>query len=159
MPNDDITHPVPDLTGFITEGQLVLSRDLFNRQIFPPLNPLPSLSRLMHAGIGKEKTREDHASVANQLYAAYAKGVKLRQVASITGKESLSSRDQIYLEFVEQFEQEFIHQVEEIRTIEETLDLGWKMLTLLPKSDLNRIPLAFIEKYYPGDGDLITNKD
>lgn len=151
MPNDDITHPVPDLTGFITEGQLVLSRDLYNRQIFPPLNPLPSLSRLMNAGIGEGKTREDHGSVANQLYAAYAQGTQLKQLASIAGKDSLSSRDQLYLDFAEQFEQQFIHQGTEIRTIEETLNLGWKMLTLLPKSGLNRIPLKFIEQFYPGD--------
>lgn len=151
MPNDDITHPVPDLTGFITEGQLVLSRDLFNRLIFPPLNPLPSLSRLMHAGIGKEKTREDHASLANQLYAAYAKGTQFRQLASITGKESLSAREQQYLEFADQFERKFIHQGEAVRSIETTLKQGWNMLTLLPKADLNRIPQRYIEKYYPGD--------
>jgi V/A-type H+-transporting ATPase subunit B len=151
MPNDDITHPVPDLTGFITEGQLVLSRDLYNRQIFPPLDPLPSLSRLMNAGIGTSKTREDHASVANQLYAAYAQGVQLRQLASIAGKESLSSRDQLYLEFADQFEHQFIHQGEERRPIEETLNLGWNLLTLIPKSSLNRIPLNYIDKYYPGD--------
>lgn len=151
MPNDDITHPVPDLTGFITEGQLVLSRDLYNRQIFPPLNPLPSLSRLMHAGIGKEKTREDHPSVANQLYAAYAKGTQFRQLASITGKESLSPHEQLYLEFADQLERKFIHQGEDVRSIETTMNQGWKMLTLLPKTDLNRIPQRYIEKYYSGD--------
>jgi len=150
MPNDDITHPVPDLSGYITEGQIILSRDLSNKQIAPPINPLLSLSRLMNEGIGSDKTREDHGQLANQLFAAYAKGVKLRQLASIAGKEALSSRDQFYLEFAEKFEMEFINQSKR-RTILDTLNLGWRMLKYVPKGDLNRIPKKYIEKYYPQD--------
>jgi V/A-type H+-transporting ATPase subunit B len=148
MPNDDITHPVPDLTGYITEGQLIVSRDLTNRELFPPINPQPSLSRLMNEGIGKDKTREDHSQLANQLFAAYAHGNKLKQLASIAGVESLSSRDQQYLEFVNYFEENFINQTER-RTIIETLDIGWQCLTKIPKSALNRIKKEIIKKYYP----------
>jgi len=148
MPNDDITHPVPDLTGYITEGQIIMARDLTNKQISPPINPLPSLSRLMNEGIGEGKTRADHGQLANQLFAAYAKGINLRQLASIAGKEALSSRDQLYLGFADKFETEFISQSER-RTITETFEIGWKILTYIPKGDLNRISKSFIEQYYP----------
>jgi len=149
MSNDDITHPVPDLTGYITEGQLLMSRAHHNRQIFPPMNPIPSLSRLMHEGIGPEKTRGDHANLANQLFASYARGIKLRQLASIAGEDSLSSRDRLYLDFANEFERKFIHQSEQRRTIEETLTIGWQVLTKIPKTDLNRISKKWIDKYYP----------
>ncbi|MFW9854797.1 MAG: V-type ATP synthase subunit B [Candidatus Thorarchaeota archaeon] len=149
MPNDDITHPVPDLTGYITEGQLLMSRSHHNRQLFPPMNPIPSLSRLMNEGIGVGKTREDHANLANQLFASYARGIKLRQLASIAGEDSLSDRDRLYLKFADQFEAKFIHQGDERRTVEETLTIGWETLTVLPKTDLNRISKRFIDKYYP----------
>jgi len=149
MANDDITHPVPDLTGYITEGQLLMSRPHYNRQIFPPMNPVPSLSRLMHEGIGVGKTREDHANLANQLFASYARGIKLRQLASIAGEDSLSARDQLYLTFADEFEQKFIHQGDHRRTFEETLTIGWQVLTKIPKTDLNRISKKWIVKYYP----------
>ncbi|MFW9779189.1 MAG: V-type ATP synthase subunit B [Candidatus Heimdallarchaeota archaeon] len=149
MPNDDITHPVPDLTGYITEGQLLMSRSHHNRQLFPPMNPIPSLSRLMNEGIGVGKTREDHANLANQLFASYARGIKLRQLASIAGEDSLSDRDRLYLKFADQFESKFIHQGDERRTVEETLTIGWETLTVLPKTDLNRISKQFIDKFYP----------
>ncbi|NHJ02592.1 MAG: V-type ATP synthase subunit B [Candidatus Heimdallarchaeota archaeon] len=156
MPNDDITHPVPDLTGYITEGQIIMSRDLANKQVYPPINPLPSLSRLMNEGIGKGKTREDHSQLANQLFAAYAKGMNLRQLASIAGKEALTSRDQLYLNFADKFELHFISQNER-RTIEETLSIGWQILTAIPKTDLNRISRTFIDKYYP-EGEVLFPK-
>lgn len=148
MPNDDITHPVPDLTGFITEGQLLVSRDLFNREIFPPIDPRPSLSRLMKEGIGEGKTREDHAALANQLFAVYAESQKVEQLAAIAGEESLTSRDAKYLEFGRYFERTYINQPEK-RDIIETLEKGWECLTKIPKNDLNRIPKSLIEKYYP----------
>lgn len=157
MPNDDITHPVPDLTGYITEGQLIVSRELHIKQIYPPINPLPSLSRLMNAGIGKKKTREDHASVANQLFASYAKAIKLRQLASIAGKEALSTRDQLYLEFADYFELDFIKQSKR-RTINETLDIAWNCLTKIPKTDLNRLSQTLIKKYHP-HGSLGINNE
>lgn len=151
LPNDDITHPVPDLTGYITEGQLLMSRPHFNRGINPPMNPIPSLSRLMNEGIGIGKTREDHANLANQLFASYARGMKLRQLASIAGEDSLSDRDRLYLRFADTFEQKFINQGDKRRTIEETLSIGWEVLKIIPKTDLNRISKEFIDKYYPGE--------
>ena len=151
LPNDDITHPVPDLTGYITEGQLLMSRPHYNRAINPPMNPIPSLSRLMNEGIGVGKTREDHANLANQLFASYARGMKLRQLASIAGEDSLSDRDRLYLRFADTFEQKFINQGNKRRTIEETLSIGWEVLKVIPKTDLNRISKKFIDKYYPGD--------
>ncbi len=151
MPNDDITHPVPDLTGYITEGQLLLSRDLYNKDLFPPMNPIPSLSRLMNEGIGEGKTRDDHANLANQLFASYARGIKLRQLASIAGADSLSERDRLYLDFANEFERQFIHQGENRRTIEQTLKIGWQVLTKIPKTDLNRISRKYIDKYYPSE--------
>jgi len=149
MPNDDITHPVPDLTGYITEGQIVLSRDLYQQDIYPPIAVLPSLSRLMKDGIGEGRTRADHSHLAAQLYAAYAHVQDVRSLASVIGEEELSSVDQRYLEFGHAFETQFVALgLTENRTIEETLTLGWKLLSLLPKTELTRVSLAEIDAYY-----------
>ncbi len=149
MPDDDITHPIPDLTGYITEGQFVLSRDLHRKGIFAPVDVLPSLSRLMNGGIGDGKTRADHSNVSNQLYAAYAHGRELRDLVAVIGKESLSEIDQKYLEFADEYESQFINQgYHEERDIEETLTLGWSLLSKLPKEELKRVDSKFIEKYY-----------
>lgn len=150
MPDDDITHPIPDLTGYITEGQIVLSRHLHRRGIYPPIDVLPSLSRLMNLGIGPGKTREDHRGVADQLYASYAEGRDLRRLVSIIGEEALTETDRKYLKFADEFEEVFIGQGTENRTIERTLEIGWELLSMLPKSDLKRIKREFIEKYYKG---------
>ncbi len=148
MPNDDITHPIPDLTGYITEGQIVLSREMWNRGIYPPVNVLMSLSRLK--GEAFERTREDHANVADQLYAAYSRAVELRSLAAIVGEESLSEVDRRYLRFAELFEQRFIKQgFYENRSIEETLDIAWEVLAVLPESELYRIKDEYIRKYHP----------
>lgn len=152
MPDDDITHPIPDLTGYITEGQIVLSRALHRRGIFPPVDALPCLSRLMNAGIGEGKTRDDHNPVANQLYAAYARGLELRRLVAIVGEEALSGDDQSYLKFAELFETQFIGQGETRRSIAETLDLGWDLLATLPADDLTRVE-EFMEKYHPDHRD------
>ena len=152
MPNDDITHPIPDLTGYITEGQIVLDRELHNRGIYPPVNVLISLSRLMKDGIGKEKTREDHADVASQLYAAYAQCNELRSLASIIGEEALSQRDRAYLRFGDEIETRFINQrIDENRTIEETLNIAWDLLSILPKEELTRIHREYLDKYLKHD--------
>lgn len=148
MPDDDITHPIADLTGYITEGQLVLSRDLHRKGIYPPMDVLPSLSRLMKNGIGKGKTREDHADVSNQMYAAYAQGREVRDLVAVIGEESLDELDKKYLKFAEEFENRFIRQgLEENRSIEETLSIAWKLLKLLPEREMKRIRKEFIEKY------------
>ena len=150
MPNDDISHPIPDLTGYITEGQIVLDREMDSKGIYPPVAGLPSLSRLMKDGIGKEMTREDHANVSSQLFAAYSKVKTIRNLASIIGEEELSPLDKKYLQFGNKFESEFLTQDEhEDRTIEQTLDIGWKCLAVLPKEELTRIKSEFIEKYFP----------
>jgi len=150
MPDDDITHPIPDLTGYITEGQLVVSRDLHRKGISPPLNVLPSLSRLMNAGIGKGKTREDHSGVANQLYSAYAEGMDLRDLVAVIGEEALSDKDKRFLQFADRYEAEFVNQgLEEDRSIEETLSIGWDLLSILPEVELKRIDSEYIEKYHP----------
>jgi V/A-type H+-transporting ATPase subunit B len=150
MPNDDITHPIPDLTGYITEGQIVLSRDLYNRGIYPPINVLMSLSRLMKEGIGPGKTREDHSQVSDQLYAAYSRGVELRSLAAVVGEESLSETERKYLRFADVFERRFLSQgVRENRTIEQTLDLAWEVLSELPEEELTNIREEFIKKYHP----------
>jgi len=150
MPDDDITHPIPDLTGYITEGQLVFSRELHRKGIRPPITPGESLSRLMEEGIGEERTRKDHSDVSNQLYAAYAEGLDLRDLVAVVGEEALSDRDKLYLEFAEEFEERFINQgVEEDRTIDETLDMAWELLTIIPKKDLKRIDQKFIDEFYP----------
>lgn len=150
MPNDDISHPIPDLTGYITEGQIVLDREMDSKGIYPPVAGLPSLSRLMKDGIGKDMTREDHANVSSQLFAAYSKVKSIRNLASIIGEEELSVLDKKYLEFGNRFESEFLTQGEyEERTIEQTLEIGWKCLSVLPKEELFRIKPEFIEKYLP----------
>ena len=150
MPNDDISHPIPDLTGYITEGQIVLDREMSQKGMYPPVAGLPSLSRLMKDGIGEGMTREDHKDVASQLFAAYSKVKSVRSLASIIGEEELSQIDKMYLKFGEKLESEFLSQSEfEDRTIEQTLDLGWKVLSLLPKSELYRIKPEYIEKYMP----------
>jgi len=149
MPEDDKTHPIPDLTGYITEGQLILSRLLHSQGIYPPIDVLPSLSRLKDKGIGKDKTREDHADVVNQLYAAYAKGKYVKELAVVLGESALTPADVQYMKFSELFEKVFVSQgEEENRTIEETLNLGWKILGFLPKTELKRIKQVYIERYY-----------
>ncbi|MBM3308778.1 MAG: V-type ATP synthase subunit B, partial [Candidatus Altiarchaeales archaeon] len=149
MPDDDITHPIPDLTGYITEGQFVLSRSLHKKGVYPPVDVLPSLSRLMHSGIGAGRTREDHDCVSNQLYVAYAEGRDLRDMVAVVGEEALSSRDKKYLEFAERFEGEFLSQKkDEERSIEETLNLGWDLISILPELELKRIPPELMEKFY-----------
>jgi len=149
MPNDDITHPIPDLTGYITEGQLVVDRDLHRRGIYPPINILPSLSRLMKDGIGKGKTREDHGPVASQLYSAYARAQDLRALSTIIGEEGLTDKDRAYLRFGESYEQRFLNQrYDENRSLETTLDMAWSELSLLPESELTRIADRFVKSYY-----------
>jgi len=148
MPDDDITHPIPDLTGYITEGQIVLNRDLHRKNIFPPIDALPSLSRLMNAGIGEGKTRADHRSVADQLYALYAEGRDLRRLVAIIGEAALSSDDRQVLTFSERFEKEFIRQGVEDRDVIRTLDLAWDLLSTMPTRILKRIPQRFINQYY-----------
>ena len=150
MPGDDITHPIPDLTGYITEGQIVVNRDLHRKGIYPPINVLPSLSRLMNLGIGKGHTREDHKKVSDQLYAAYAEGNDLRGLVAIVGKDALSERDRMFLEFADLFEDRFVRQgLYEDRSIVETLDLGWDLLSTLPEEQLVRIDRELIQKYHP----------
>jgi V/A-type H+/Na+-transporting ATPase subunit B len=150
MPDDDITHPIPDLTGYITEGQFVLSRDLHRRGIYPPVDVLPSLSRLMNRGIGEGKTREDHLGVSDQCYAAYAEGRDVRNLVAVVGKEALAERDLQFLGFADAFESDFVNQGrDENRSIQETLDLAWKLLAMLPENELKRIETRFIEKYHP----------
>jgi V/A-type H+-transporting ATPase subunit B len=148
MPNDDISHPIPDLTGYITEGQIVLDRELSQRGVYPPVAGLPSLSRLMKDGIGKGMTREDHKDVSSQLFAAYSKVKQVRNLSSIIGEEELSDADKRYLKFGEKFEQDFLNQDEnENRGIGRTLDLGWQVLAELPREELLRVNEEFIEKY------------
>lgn len=148
MPDDDITHPIPDLTGYITEGQLVLSRDLFRKGIYPPVDVLPSLSRLMNAGIGEGKTRADHRSVADQLYALYAEGRDLRRLVAIIGEAALSEDDRRVLNFAGRFEEEFVGQGMLDCDINETLRLAWELLEPMPPELLKRIPQSLIEKYH-----------
>ncbi|MEG2117406.1 MAG: V-type ATP synthase subunit B, partial [Clostridia bacterium] len=150
MPEDDKTHPIPDLTGYITEGQLMLSRDLHKKGIVPPIDVLPSLSRLKDKGIGKGKTREDHADTMNQLFAAYSRGKEAKELATILGETALSETDRLYAKFAGEFERLYVSQsFETNRSIDETLDLGWKLLGILPKNELKRIKDEYIEKYYP----------
>ena len=152
MPNDDITHPVPDLTGYITEGQIVLSRGIYQRDIYPPVNILPSLSRLMKDGIGEGYTREDHAEVSNQIFASYSRVQEIIALAQVIGEDELPDIDKIYLEFGRKFEMNFLKQdFQEERTINESLDLAWKMLSILPRSELDRISPEHIKRYYEGD--------
>jgi V/A-type H+-transporting ATPase subunit B len=149
MPEDDKTHPIPDLTGYITEGQIILSRELYQKGFTPPIDVLPSLSRLKDKGIGKGKTRADHADTMNQLFAAYASGKDMKELAAILGDAALTETDRKYAKFAEEFERRYISQGFTVnRTVEETLNLGWELLRLLPKSELKRIKQAFIDEYY-----------
>ncbi|XP_053319135.1 V-type proton ATPase subunit B, brain isoform [Spea bombifrons] len=152
MPNDDITHPIPDLTGYITEGQIYVDRQLHNRQIYPPINVLPSLSRLMKSAIGEGMTRKDHSDVSNQLYACYAIGKDVQAMKAVVGEEALTSDDLLYLEFLQKFEKNFIAQGPyDNRTVYETLDIGWQLLRIFPKEMLKRIPQSTLAEFYPRD--------
>lgn len=157
MPNDDITHPIPDLTGYITEGQIVLDRGMFGQGIYPPINVLPSLSRLMKDGIGEGYTREDHQDLANQLFSCYAKVGDARALASVIGEDELSPLDKEYLNFGKAFEQEYVGQGDnENRDVIETLEKGWELLKLLPREELDRIDTKLLEKYYPSDASEVN---
>ena len=150
MPEDDKTHPIPDLTGYITEGQIILSRELYHKGVTPPIDVLPSLSRLKDKGIGEGKTRADHSGVMNQLFSAYARGKEAKELAVILGEAALSSIDKLYAKFADAFEREYVSQgYQTNRTIEETLDIGWKLLGILPRSELKRIKDEFLDLYYP----------
>ena len=153
MPDDDITHPIPDLTGYITEGQIVLSRELERKRIFPPIDVLPCLSRLMNLGIGQGQTREDHRALADQLYAFYARGQDVRRMEAIVGEGGLGEEERMFLHLADRFEAEFIHQGRKGRSIEETLAIGWRLLSAFPVETLTRIKKQFIERYRKGDGD------
>lgn len=148
MPDDDKTHPIPDLTGYITEGQIILQRDLHQKGIYPPINVLPSLSRLMDEAVGEGKTREDHRELSNQLYATYARGIEIRELALVMGEATLSEMDRKYLNFADEFERRFVNQGEnEDRAVEETLNLGWELLRMMPKAELKRVREEYISKY------------
>ncbi len=150
MPEDDKTHPIPDLTGYITEGQIILSRELYRKGCLPPVDVLPSLSRLKDKGIGEGKTREDHAGTMNQLFSAYARGKEAKELMVVLGEAALTPIDRLYAKFSDEFEKRYIHQgFDTDRSIEETLDLSWELLSILPKSELKRISPQLIEKYYP----------
>jgi len=150
MPNDDITHPIPDLTGYITEGQIYVERQLYNRQVYPPINVLPSLSRLMKSAIGEGMTRKDHSEVSNQLYACYAIGKDVQAMKAVVGEEALTPEDLLYLEFLIKFEKNFVTQgLSENRTIFESLDIGWQLLRIFPKEMLKRITHATLDEFYP----------
>ena len=150
MPEEDKTHPIPDLTGYITEGQIILTRELYMKGVFPPIDVLPSLSRLKDKGIGEGKTREDHADTMNQLFAAYARGKEAKELSTILGESALSDIDKLYAKFADEFENQYISQgFSKDRSIEETLNLGWDLLSILPRAELRRISLKNIEKYYP----------
>ena len=148
MPEEDKTHPIPDLTGYITEGQIILSRELDKKGVQPPINVLPSLSRLKDKGIGKGKTREDHADTMNQLFAAYSRGKDAKELMAILGESALSEVDLIYAKFADEFEKKYVSQgFQTDRTIEQTLETGWDLLRMLPKSELKRIRDEYLEKY------------
>ncbi len=150
MPEDDKTHPIPDLTGYITEGQIMLSRELHRKGIYPPVDVLPSLSRLKDKGIGAGKTREDHSGVLNQVFAAYARGKEAKELAVILGESALSDADKKFAKFADEFEDKYVRQkLDEDRTIKETLDLSWKLMSILPKSELKRVKEEYVEKYLP----------
>ena len=149
MPEDDKTHPIPDLTGYITEGQIILSRDLYRRGILPPIDVLPSLSRLKDKGIGEGKTREDHSNTMNQLFSAYARGKDAKELMVVLGEAALTDMDKLYAKFADEFEKEYINQsFDSDRTIEETLDIGWKLLRIFPRSELKRVSDELLDKYY-----------
>ena len=148
MPEDDITHPIPDLSGYITEGQILLSRDLHRKGIYPPIDVLPSLSRLKDKGIGEGKTREDHSGVLNQLFAFYARGREVRELALILGESALSDVDKAYLKFADEFENRFVNQdYYEDRSIIDTLNLGWELISILPREEMKRVKEEHIQKY------------
>jgi V/A-type H+-transporting ATPase subunit B len=150
MPEDDKTHPIPDLTGYITEGQIILSRDLFRKGLVPPIDVLPSLSRLKDKGIGEGKTREDHSGTMNQLFAAYSRGKDAKELMVVLGEAALTPMDRLYAKFADAFEEKFINQgFYEDRTIEKTLDIGWELLSILPKSEMKRIKPQYVDKYWP----------
>ena len=149
MPEDDKTHPIPDLTGYITEGQIILSRELYRKGITPPVDVLPSLSRLKDKGIGEGKTRADHANTMNQLFAAYARGKDAKELMVILGEAALTDIDKLYAKFADEFEKEYVNQgYRTNRTIEETLEIGWKLLRILPRTELKRIKDEFLDQYY-----------
>jgi V/A-type H+-transporting ATPase subunit B len=152
MPDDDLTHPIPDLTGYITEGQIVLSRDLDRRGVFPPIDVLPSLSRLMGLGAGEGRTREDHRPVADQLYAFHARGVDVRRMAAIVGVANLGDEERRFLEFSDRFEQELVHQGGAFRSLDDTLAIGWRLLAAFPATALTRVKAALVERHRPGEG-------
>ena len=154
MPGDDITHPIPDLTGYITEGQIYVSRELAQQDIYPPINVQPSLSRLMNNGIGKGKTRADHKELADQLFSAYARGINLRRLVAITGEDALTDTDKKYLRFAESFERKFINQGSNDRSIEQSLNIGWALLADFPASELKRIRRDYIDQYHTKTGQL-----
>lgn len=160
MPEDDKTHPIPDLTGYITEGQIILSRSLHRQGIYPPIDVLPSLSRLKDKGIGPDKTREDHANVMNQLFASYARGKEAKELAIILGEAALSDVDKKFVKFADEFEDKFVKQGEnENRSILETLEIGWQLLTILPRTELKRIRDEYIEKYMPAKSQYTEMKE
>lgn len=149
MPEDDKTHPIPDLTGYITEGQIILSRELHKKGVQPPIDVLPSLSRLKNKGIGKGKTREDHADTMNQLFSAYARGKEAKELSAILGDAALSPVDRLYAKFAEEFEVKYVSQGNYTdRTIEDTLRIGWELLTILPRAEMKRIRDKYLEEYY-----------
>jgi len=149
MPEDDKTHPIPDLTGYITEGQIILSRELHRKGIYPPIDVLPSLSRLKDKGIGRNKTREEHADLLNQLFACYARGKEARELSVILGEAALSDLDKLYLKFSDAFEDKFVRQDEsEDRSITQTLEIGWGLLSFIPRQELKRIRQEYLNKYY-----------
>ncbi|RIH89069.1 V-type ATP synthase beta chain [Calidithermus terrae] len=154
MPGDDITHPIPDLTGYITEGQIFIARDLAQQGIFPPINVQPSLSRLMNNGIGKGKTRADHKELADQLFSSYARGINLRRLVAITGEDALTEMDKKYLRFADNFEKKFINQGQQERSIEESLNIGWALLADFPASELKRIRKDYIDQFHQKTGKL-----
>ena len=150
MPEEDKTHPIPDLTGYITEGQIILSRDLYKNGVEPPIDVLPSLSRLKDKGTGEGKTRYDHAATMNQLFSAYAQGKQAKELAVVLGEAALSDVDKIYARFADRFEEEYVSQgYTTNRSIEETLDLGWELLDMLPRTELKRIKDEMIEQFLP----------
>ena len=150
MPEDDKTHPIPDLTGYITEGQIILSRDLYRKGILPPVDVLPSLSRVKDKGIGAGKTREDHARTMNQLFSSYARGKEAKELMVVLGEAALTPIDRLYAKFADEFEKLYVNQsFYENRTIEQTLDIGWQLLKLLPRSEMKRIKPEILDKYWP----------
>merc|ERR1719239_677231 len=159
MPNDDITHPIPDLTGYITEGQIYIDRQLHNRQVYPPINVLPSLSRLMKSAIGEGMTRKDHGAVSNQMYANYAMGCDVRSMKAVVGEEALSERDHLYLEFLEKFENRFLKQGPyEKRTIFDSLDIAWELLRIFPREDLKKCSGKILDQWYTRNDAMMSEQ-